>query len=161
MITIGRHSYLCEPEYRGDMNNVTIGNFTSIAQGCVFDCGFNHNYKNVTSFPLHRLDEKLPSNIVCRGDIVIGNDVWIGEGCMIMAGVTIGDGAVIGAKTIVTKSVEPFTVLAGKKAWTRFDSWESYQLQTIAWWNWGDEQIINNAHLLLSEDIKNFIENHE
>jgi len=35
---------------------------------------------------------------------------------MILPGVTIGDGSVIGAGSIVTKNVEPMTVVAGNPA---------------------------------------------
>lgn len=48
--------------------------------------------------------------------IIIGNDVWIGEGAMIRRGVTIGDGAVIAAKSVVTRSVEPYAIVAGTPA---------------------------------------------
>ena len=47
---------------------------------------------------------------------VIGNNVFIGLNAIIMAGVTIGDGAVIGAGSVVTKNVEPDTVVGGNPA---------------------------------------------
>ena len=50
------------------------------------------------------------------GDTIIGNDVWIGSEAMIMSGVTIGDGAIIGARAVVTKDVEPYTVVGGNPA---------------------------------------------
>ncbi len=50
------------------------------------------------------------------GDVVIGNRVWIGYRAIILPGVTIGDGAVVGAGTVVTKNVEPFTIVAGNPA---------------------------------------------
>lgn len=45
--------------------------------------------------------------------VSIGNDVWIGDGVLISRGVTIGDGAVIASRAVVTKSVEPYTIVAG------------------------------------------------
>lgn len=48
--------------------------------------------------------------------INIGNDVWIGFGAQILLGCNIGDGAVIAAGAIVTKDVEPYTVVAGVPA---------------------------------------------
>lgn len=47
---------------------------------------------------------------------VIGNDVWIGFGVVILPGIKIGDGAIIGAGAIVTKDVEPFSIVAGNPA---------------------------------------------
>lgn len=51
-----------------------------------------------------------------KGDIVIGNDVWIGYEAVILSGVTIGDGAVIGSRAVVTKDVEPYTIVGGSPA---------------------------------------------
>ena len=42
--------------------------------------------------------------------------MWIGFDVTILKGVTIGEGAVIGAKSVVTKDVEPWTVVAGNPA---------------------------------------------
>ena len=48
--------------------------------------------------------------------VSIGNDVWIGANCLILPGVTIGEGAVVGGGSVMTKSVEPFTIVAGNPA---------------------------------------------
>lgn len=48
--------------------------------------------------------------------VVIGSDVWIGANCLILGGCTIGEGAVVAAGSIVTKTVLPFTVVAGNPA---------------------------------------------
>lgn len=50
------------------------------------------------------------------GDVVIGNQVWIAYRAIILPGVTIGDGAVVGAGSVVTKDVEPYTIVAGNPA---------------------------------------------
>lgn len=54
-----------------------------------------------------------------RGDsfkTYIGNDVWIGENVVVVAGVHIGDGAIIAAGSVVTKDVEPCTIVGGNPA---------------------------------------------
>ena len=160
MLKLGRHSYDCGSQLRGDMNDVIVGNFSSIARDVIWDCGFSHNIKMVTTFPLHKLDSSLKSNIKSKGSIHVGSDVTIGERAIIMSGVTIGDGAVIGANTVVTKDVPPMMVYAGGKMWWRFEPQFAMRVLDIAWWNWTDERILANAHLLLSEDINNFIQNH-
>jgi acetyltransferase-like isoleucine patch superfamily enzyme len=48
--------------------------------------------------------------------LTVGNDVWIGYGAVLMMGVTIGDGAIVGAYSVVTKDVEPLTIVAGSPA---------------------------------------------
>ncbi|KAL3159384.1 hypothetical protein ABBQ38_009815 [Trebouxia sp. C0009 RCD-2024] len=48
--------------------------------------------------------------------ITIGNDVWVAGGAIILPGVTVGDGCTIGAGSVVTRDVEPYTVVAGNPA---------------------------------------------
>ncbi len=55
-------------------------------------------------------DEKLPEN---DQDIIVEDDVWIGARSIILKGVTIGRGAVVAAGSIVTKNVEPYSVVGG------------------------------------------------
>ena len=44
------------------------------------------------------------------------NKVWIGFGATVMPGVTVGEGAIVAACAVVTKDVEPWTVVAGNPA---------------------------------------------
>ncbi len=53
---------------------------------------------------------------VKNAPIIIESKVWIGFGVLILKGVTIGEGAVIGAKSVVTKDVPAWTVVAGNPA---------------------------------------------
>ena len=48
--------------------------------------------------------------------ISIGSCVWIATGAIVLPGVTIGDGAVVAAGAVVTKDVEPWTVVGGNPA---------------------------------------------
>lgn len=48
--------------------------------------------------------------------VTIGDKVWIGFGASILKGVTIGEGAVIGAKSVVTRDVPAYAVVAGNPA---------------------------------------------
>ena len=59
--------------------------------------------------PLHR-------RLVSKGATVIEQNVWIGEGACILGGVRVGAGAVIGANAVVTRDVEPRTVVGGVPA---------------------------------------------
>ena len=79
-----------------------------------------------------------------KGDIVIGNDVWMGYDAVIMAGVRIGDGAIIGTRAVVTKDVEPYSIVGGvpaKEIRKRFASDVIKALMEIQWWNWPIEKI--------------------
>jgi maltose O-acetyltransferase len=50
------------------------------------------------------------------GDVIIGDRVWIAYRAIILPGVRIGEGAVVGAGSVVTKDVEPYTIVAGSPA---------------------------------------------
>lgn len=57
-------------------------------------------------------------------DVIVESDVWIGRNVMLLSGVTIGRGCTVAAGAIVTKSMPPYTVVAGiparpiKMKWT-------------------------------------------
>lgn len=48
--------------------------------------------------------------------VVIGNDVWIGGNSIILPGRTIGDGSIVASGAVVTKNVEPYTIVGGNPA---------------------------------------------
>lgn len=48
--------------------------------------------------------------------VILKKRCWIGFNASILKGVTIGEGAIVGAGTVVTKDVEPYTVVAGNPA---------------------------------------------
>jgi len=48
--------------------------------------------------------------------IVIYDRVWIGFGATILKGVTIGEGAIVASCSVVTRDVEPYTIVAGNPA---------------------------------------------
>jgi len=48
--------------------------------------------------------------------VTIGDNVWIGEGVCVMPGTFIGKGSIIGALSVVTKSIEPYSIAVGNPA---------------------------------------------
>lgn len=54
--------------------------------------------------------------IIKYAQIKICKNVWIGANVTILPGVTIGENSVVGAGSVVTKDVQPFTVVAGNPA---------------------------------------------
>jgi maltose O-acetyltransferase len=50
------------------------------------------------------------------GRVDIGRRVYVGVGAILLPGVTIGDDAIVGAGSVVTRDVQPKTVVAGNPA---------------------------------------------
>lgn len=69
-------------------------------------------------------------------ETLIGDDVWIGQGAQIMVGVKIGTGAIVASRSVVTRDVPPFAIVAGVPAKVikyRFDESErDSHLQALA-----------------------------
>lgn len=61
-------------------------------------------------------DKRLASAIVEAKPIRIGRNVWIGFDSCVLPGVTIGEGSIVGARSVITESVPPFTIVAGNPA---------------------------------------------
>lgn len=50
------------------------------------------------------------------GEVRIGSRAWIGYRAIILPGVSIGEGAVVAAGAVVTRDVEPYSIVAGVPA---------------------------------------------
>lgn len=102
------------------MDSIKIGNRVQIAHGVqIMD---NNSHSISAQERGDRYAEKrvhghhLTPETVSSSPIVIEDDVWIGFNAGIMKGVKLGRGAIIGAGAMVTKDVEPFTIMAGNPA---------------------------------------------
>jgi acetyltransferase-like isoleucine patch superfamily enzyme len=60
--------------------------------------------------------DRPPRPTLTTRPVIIGDNVWIGMNATILKGVRIGDNSVVAAGSVVTKSVEPNTVVAGNPA---------------------------------------------
>ncbi len=138
--------------YPINRDKLIIRKFCSIACGAKFlFTGANHAMKSLSTYPFPIFFEEWGLNIHNvadawdnKGDIVIGHDVWIGYEAVILAGVTIGDGAIIGSRAVVTKDVEPYTIVGGvpaKPIRKRFSERTVEALKKIKWWDWTPEKI--------------------
>lgn len=150
------------PEF-GD--KLIIGKFCQIASGTKFIMGpANHRLDSITTYPFNVFgglwQENTPehmSQLPFKGDIVIGNDVWIGRESVIMPGVKIGDGAIIAAYSIVTKDVEPYSVVGGNPAKfikKRFNDELIDLLLQFKWWDLKPDELVNILPLLCDFDLE-------
>lgn len=103
-------------------NNVAIGAYDRIASAYsvtieddvlfaafVHITDHSHGFEDVTQ-PISK------QHIIHKGPIVIGKGSWLAFGCHILSGVTIGEHCVVAANSVVTKSVPPYSVVAGNPA---------------------------------------------
>ena len=141
--------------------NSIIGAFCSISWNVSIG-GANHDYKRITTSAFlysDIFDLKTTHNGYNRfnNDCTIGNDVWIGCGAVICRNVKVGDGAVIAANAVVTKDVQPYSIVAGvpaKHIKFRFDKDIIDSLLDIKWWEFPKDIIIENYELFNSNPTK-------
>ena len=119
LIECGKYSYGSPNilSFKNRNEKLKIGNFVSIAQNVTFLLSGNHNIDTFTTYPIkvHYFNEKIDEGWG-KGPITVCDDVWIGYGAVILSGVTIGQGAVVAAGSIVTKDVEPYSIVGGNPA---------------------------------------------
>jgi acetyltransferase-like isoleucine patch superfamily enzyme len=103
-ISIKDHSDLGPNMTIYGFGSVSIGSYVAIASYSTVVAS-NHNFNNRDTY------------ISLQGStgkgISIEDDVWIGAHCVILDGVTVGKGSVVGAGSVVSKSVAPYSVVAG------------------------------------------------
>jgi len=168
-LEIGKHTY-GKPKiisFAGSNSRITIGKYCSIARNVKIICGGNHHIEWISTFPF-RILFSLPGQYedghpFDKGPVAVGNDVWIGEGATILSGVSIGDGAVVAAGALVVRDVEPYSVVGGNPARNikfRFPEQQIQALLQIRWWDWPEEKVIANVHLLCSDRLDEFINQH-
>jgi len=104
------------------ITNTSIGKFCSIAPKVRMGLG-KHPINYISTSPLFYAPKNPLLFKICKSPkfdefepITIGNDVWIGVNVTIMDGIKVGDGAIIGANSVVTKDVEPFSIVGGVPA---------------------------------------------
>jgi len=104
-VTIGEHCHINENVF---IQGANIGNYVMIAPNVTL-LNSLHNYQNI-DIPM------IKQGGVENLNSTIEDDVWIGRNVIIMPNITIGKGSVVGAGSIVTKDVEPYSVVGGVPA---------------------------------------------
>lgn len=156
--TLNDHTYI---QKGSTIFNAQIGKFCSIAAGVSIGPGIHktnfvstHNAFYLHSTPLIKKYSKIDT-YSSFATVKIGNDVWIGEKSIILDGVTIGNGSVIAAGAVVTKDVEPYSIVGGVPAKfikKRFDDKIISFLLNSNWWDKSDDWFKENYKLFYSPE---------
>lgn len=131
LVEIGDHSRICDFVFIWPGKGVKIGKYCDLQPGAKVWGGGTLEMGNYVSVGPNAVlltavyDYKTSLHMVdfvpederhaLYGKLVIGDDVYIGANATIMP-CTIGVGAVIGAGAVVTKDVEPWSIMAGVPA---------------------------------------------
>ncbi len=138
----------------GDNVKICIGNHPAKDFVSIHPCFYSTygqgtpSYVKKDVFPGHKFTDEKKKFVV-----EIGNDVWIGNNVSILDGIRIGDGAIIGIGSIVTKDIEPYSIVGGVPARIikmRFTDDEIQYLKKLEWWNKPDEWVRENAQNFIS-----------
>lgn len=97
-LSMGVHSTL-GPEVKLHIGKTIIGNKVTVSQR-TYLCSATHETTSL-NVPL------------VIGEIKIEDFVWIAAEAFIMTNTIIGKGAIVGARAVVIKNVEPWTIVAG------------------------------------------------
>jgi acetyltransferase-like isoleucine patch superfamily enzyme len=154
---MGKYSFC---GYDCEILNCCIGSFCSIANGVIIG-GEMHPLGWLSMSPVFYegrdsvVKKFYNHKRAAIKQTVIGHDVWIGQNAMIKQGVTIGVGAVIGMGSIVTKDVEPYSIVAGNPAKfirKRFDDKLINSLLLTKWWEYSEKDLYHYAQYFTNPD---------
>lgn len=97
---------------------ISIGNDVLISWGCTIVDHDSHSptWEGRKEDVSQWYDGKKDWKNVKIKKVAIADRVWIGFNSIILKGVSIGEGAVVGAGSLVTRSIEPYTLVAGNPA---------------------------------------------
>lgn len=117
---IGKGSYIFRKCNLQDPGNISIGNNTIIGFYCRLDGRGTLKIGNNVNISSYTILEAGSHDFVsfrdCYAPIIIEDHVWIGTRSMILQGVTVGEGAIVAAGSVVTRSIPPYTIVAGVPA---------------------------------------------
>ncbi|MDT8328182.1 MAG: DapH/DapD/GlmU-related protein [Roseovarius sp.] len=147
--SLGDYSYC---DRYADIANAQIGKFANIAAFCRIGATDHPLHTAACHHFIYRSDdywddaERDESFFAHRKSRTahIGHDTWIGAGAMIKPEVTLGHGAVVAAGAVVTRDVDPYTIVAGTpaKVLRRRQPREiADRLIALAWWDWPHEAL--------------------
>ena len=134
-----------------DDAHILIGRYASLGRNITFDMEDRASRASAAAYPFSFWSPSPAEDVPERRQIIIGNDVRIESNVIFRGGITVGNGAIVRAGAVLMEDVPPYAVVEGNPAHVagyRFDVDTIRQLQRIKWWNWPEEDIRKNIHIL-------------
>jgi len=104
-VKIGKYCHINEHVF---IQGAIIGDYVMIAPN-VSILNSTHNFDRV-DIPMIKQGEEKYNNPI------IEDDVWLGRNVIVLPGVKIGKSSIVAAGAVVTKDVEPFSIVGGVPA---------------------------------------------
>ena len=123
--------------------NITVGKYCQLGVNVAIHAT-NHPTSHLTTYINQNLFQGELSQLKQQNTITIGNDVWIGHGVIIVGNVSVGNGAILAAGSVVTKDVEPYTIVAGipaKRIKKRFSDIIIKEIEELKWWDKNETEL--------------------
>jgi acetyltransferase-like isoleucine patch superfamily enzyme len=103
-----------------DPRNIKLGNMVNINQRCMLDSRGGSiiigNYVDIApevNIWTLQHDPQNPDFSTSGGPVTLEDFVWIGNRAIVLPNITLGEGCVVAAGAVVTKDVEPWTIVGG------------------------------------------------
>ena len=118
-------SYFENNVYIGNGGNLSIGEHCHINEDVFIQGAYIGNYvmiaPNVSILNSLHNHDRIDIPMIFQGEAqginpIIEDDVWIGRDALILPGIKIGTGSIVGAGSVVTKDIEPFSIVGGVPA---------------------------------------------
>ena len=107
-LTIGDNFTLNSNSQLGaSFGKIIIGSDCAIAPNCILRAS-NHRFDN-PDIPFRKQGHTY-------GEIILEDDIWIASNCVITPDTVIGRSSIIGAGSVVTKDIEPYSIVGGVPA---------------------------------------------
>lgn len=142
-------------EPRWEIDKLHIGDYVCIGAEAVILMGGNHTHR-ADWFCLYPFMEYIEEAYQGKGNTHLGDGCWIGMRAMIMPGVKIGEGAIIAANSVVTRDVEPYSIVGGapaKHIKYRFPTDTVQELLRLNIYDWEEEKFNAMKRHLCSSDL--------
>ncbi len=151
--SLGRCTYVGR---ESQVYHAQIGAFTCIGPDVIIGPGEHPTKDFVSSHPMFYSTLAQSNPVIVDKNLFeefattyIGNDVWIGGRAILKTGVRIGNGAIIAAGAVVSKDVQPYSIVGGipaKLIRYRFSPEQIAILEEEKWWQRDLEWLIEHKN---------------